>query len=359
MRRLFLAFGIAILLIIATPSHAQQSSDEDRGAYLAVIAGCQQCHSPDNGAPFSGRIIERNAQRFYAPNLTPSTSGLGSWTDDQIRDAITRGMTPSGRQMVPVMPYLYYNSLADSDVAALVAYLKELPLEENSAQPTDAHSDVPLPPIPGARAGIILPDPADRVATGEYLVQAVLACGACHTPLNSDGTPDTTRDLTGGQRFEGEWGIVYSGNLTPDRTSGILPAQEDAVILAITSGQSPDHRPIYAMPWQAYSHMDGSDVQNVVDYLYSLDPVTSDIPVNELKPGYDEFAPSEHPDADLFSVVITIVMLVGLVFLVVFVVIRQYRQAQTMRQTDWVAQFSDGDSEEHTEAPQSEPSPRK
>jgi mono/diheme cytochrome c family protein len=336
---------LVVVLAANTPSISSPTLQDDRGRYLAVIAGCQDCHSPPDGSLFAGSIIERNGQSYYAPNLTSSSDGLGEWTDDQIRMAITTGVTPQGRQLAPVMPYLYYNSMADDDVTALILYLRQLQPVASPDRPILTHGDVSLPPVPLARSGIQLPDLNDRTATGKYLVEAVLACGACHTSVNPHGTPDWAGDLVGGQRFEGEWGVVYAGNLTPDRTTGLLPSQEEAIILAITAGRHSDRRPVYAMPWQAYSRMDGQDVQSVVDYLYSLTPITADVPRSQLNDGYEQYPDTEGVASDIVSSVTVILIILSLVGLVIYVAFQQYQRAQLARDTDWVAHFSEPLSE--------------
>ncbi|SNT27097.1 c-type cytochrome [Tropicimonas sediminicola] len=111
-----------------------------RGGYLARIMDCAGCHMPRgaDGAPvmdagLSGGNIGFEIPGlgiFWPPNLTPSTSGLGDWTDTQIADAIRTGQRPDGRLLAPAMPWPAYAELSDEDVAALVAYLRSLPPTE-------------------------------------------------------------------------------------------------------------------------------------------------------------------------------------------------------------------------------------
>jgi hypothetical protein len=64
---------------------------------------------------------------FWAPNLTPSETGLGNWTDEEIATAITGGLRPDRRILAPAMPWPAYAALSEADVAALVSYLRSLP----------------------------------------------------------------------------------------------------------------------------------------------------------------------------------------------------------------------------------------
>ena len=63
----------------------------------------------------------------YSTNITPDKeTGLGGWTDQQIIDAIIKGMRKDGSRLLPVMPYEKYSGMAQEDLKALVAYLRTL-----------------------------------------------------------------------------------------------------------------------------------------------------------------------------------------------------------------------------------------
>jgi hypothetical protein len=54
-------------------------------------------------------------------------AGLGRWTDDEIKRAITQGISRDGRKLLPFMPYPLYAKVAPSDLDAVVAYLRTIP----------------------------------------------------------------------------------------------------------------------------------------------------------------------------------------------------------------------------------------
>ena len=54
-------------------------------------------------------------------------AGLGAWTDDEIKKAITTGISRNGRVLLPFMPYGLYARMESSDLDAIVAYLRSLP----------------------------------------------------------------------------------------------------------------------------------------------------------------------------------------------------------------------------------------
>lgn len=144
-----------------------------RGAYLVAIAGCTDCHTPGHflGKPDMARFLGGSdvgfampgAGIFFGPNLTPDReTGLGSWTDQQIVTAMTKGVRPDGRALVPAMPFAALSRLTESDALAIVAYLKSLPAVRNrvagpigpdqkatgfvlSVMPADAYNALPRP----------------------------------------------------------------------------------------------------------------------------------------------------------------------------------------------------------------------
>jgi mono/diheme cytochrome c family protein len=104
------------------------------GAYLAGPLGhCIECHStpdakgvPDfvnktggGGMPFNGPW-----GISYAANITPT--GIGKWSNAQIRTAIAKGVRPDGVKLKPPMAFHYYKGINRADLDALVAYLRTL-----------------------------------------------------------------------------------------------------------------------------------------------------------------------------------------------------------------------------------------
>jgi mono/diheme cytochrome c family protein len=118
----------------------QNVLDPDRGdmlvygRYLAETIGhCFQCHTPRiNGQPDQARLgaggntyTARGGGTIMAPNITPTR--LGSWSDDQIKSAITKGVRADGGQMASVMDYDLYARMTESDLSAMIAYLRKIP----------------------------------------------------------------------------------------------------------------------------------------------------------------------------------------------------------------------------------------
>ena len=99
----------------------------------AQLGHCMECHTPRDG---DGRqLTERYGAGGLAlqgvfgavasPNITPDAgSGIGRWTDDQLKMALTTGLRPNGSQIVSPMPWRYLATMKSGD--ALVAYLRTL-----------------------------------------------------------------------------------------------------------------------------------------------------------------------------------------------------------------------------------------
>jgi hypothetical protein len=64
-------------------------------------------------------------------NITSSkTAGLGDWSDDEIKRAITKGLRKDGSPLKPPMGFGFYANLAEPDLDALVAYLRTVPAKD-------------------------------------------------------------------------------------------------------------------------------------------------------------------------------------------------------------------------------------
>jgi mono/diheme cytochrome c family protein len=115
-----------------------------RGAYLVTIGHCMECHAAwTNGVPdyqhglgkggrqFGPVLVQgfaKDWQHSVAANITSHpTSGIGSWTDQEIKRAITKGIARDGRTLQPPMPFSWYAGLNPSDLTAIVALLRTLP----------------------------------------------------------------------------------------------------------------------------------------------------------------------------------------------------------------------------------------
>ncbi len=130
----------AATLLCSTIAWAE--SPVERGKYLVTLAGCTDCHTPGHllGKPDMTRYLGGSdvgffvpgMGTFYGPNLTSDkATGLGGWTDAQVIHVLKTGERPDGRVLAPPMPWRAIGQLTDSDLTALVAYLRAIPVVEH------------------------------------------------------------------------------------------------------------------------------------------------------------------------------------------------------------------------------------
>jgi mono/diheme cytochrome c family protein len=146
--------AIASAISFLPKAHAE--TPIERGHYLVVIAGCNDCHTPGFflGKPDPNKYLGGSDVGFEIPglgvfngrNITPDKeTGIGAWTDEQVAAAITTGRRPDGRQLAPIMNYPAFVNMTKDDVKAVVAYLRSIPA---------VHNTVPGPYKPGEKVTI-------------------------------------------------------------------------------------------------------------------------------------------------------------------------------------------------------------
>jgi mono/diheme cytochrome c family protein len=350
-------FSLLLLLAIATSVSASPSYQDEQlqhGKYIASIAGCPVCHTPykaeyqdptklsleqiqvlafnesqaldQTKLLAGGRVFPLGPiGNLLTRNLTPDKdTGLGSWTDEQVKLAVKTGVDNNGEVLFPVMPYHVYNGMADADVNAVVAYLRSVNAVKNEI-PKRTISTEGMPSLP-YKTGIVAPDASDKAARGAYLVNSVMGCTDCHTPVDAaTGAPEMDKYLAGRQPYEGPWGIVYGGNITPDNKTGLGAWTDDEVKRALLTGVRKDGRRLILMPWFVYSNLTAEDADAVVYYLKNVLPaVNNEVPVASLNKGFEQMAP-EGPNqvaagSAAMSPIILVVVGIGVILLVSLVV---------------------------------------
>ncbi len=232
------------------------SASVARGAHLAGIYGCMDCH----GADLSGRVMVDEAPfRVVASNLTPAGVG-GAYTATDWDRAIRHGVRPDGTALF-IMPSSAYHAISDAEAAALIAYLRALPAVESdlpatewrlpgrllAAGPIDLAAGVHPEPTPATS-----PAPDSTVEYGGYV--ANMMCAHCHGA-----------DLRGGQDAD------PNAPFAPDlRAAGAWPAEQFHRVL--TTGITPDGRQMNPeqMPWTATARMTPAEREGIRRYLASL-----------------------------------------------------------------------------------------
>lgn len=129
---------------VAPPPSAQQDAVA-RGAYVAKMASCIECHTPqtpkgpDKSKLFAGGYkFSDEGHSFWMPNLTSDKeTGLGKWSDAQIEAAVRYGQCPDGGRLSPVMPWTAYNGMSQEDMSSLIAFLRTLPPIKSDPAPAN------------------------------------------------------------------------------------------------------------------------------------------------------------------------------------------------------------------------------
>jgi len=109
------------------------STPEKRGKYLVTIAGCADCHTPQDahGQPLAGMdfagglILDGPWGRVASANITPDPSGIPYYDLAMFTKTIRTG-SAEARQINQIMPWNIYRGMSDEDLAAVFAYIKTL-----------------------------------------------------------------------------------------------------------------------------------------------------------------------------------------------------------------------------------------
>ncbi len=245
----------------------------ERGRYLYLSRGCTECHGT-NGA---GRVFVDDARmglRLGGPNITPGTgSVVANYGPEDWERTLRHGIKPNGRAAM-IMPAEDYNRLTDDDLAALVAYVRQLPparggkavlelppllmamygynLVQDSAEKID-HSLKPSPPVAEGRS----------VEHGRYVGQMCLGCHGAR--LSGGKIPGAPPD----------W--PAAANLTPGE-GGVMARYADAQAFKamLRSGERPDGAAVSpVMPFAALREISDLDAEALYLYLKSLPPLAA------------------------------------------------------------------------------------
>jgi mono/diheme cytochrome c family protein len=120
-----------------------------RGAYLAEMGTCTDCHTPLNPKfqPIAGMemaggnaIMDESGRRLAnSANLTPDASGIGYYDEALFIQTMRTGAVRA-RQLNGVMPWWIFRNMTDDDLKAVFAYLRSLKpvhhLVDNTEPPT-------------------------------------------------------------------------------------------------------------------------------------------------------------------------------------------------------------------------------
>ncbi len=179
-------------------SAARAETPLERGSYLVnAVMACDGCHTPRQGPAF---VMERRfsggSQTWDTPaytvkgsNITPDRdTGLGAWSEADLKRALIDGVRPSGVPIAPQMPFAFYKILTSRDLDAVAAYIRSVQPVRNEVQAPSYKAAMKFELIPGAEKPIAEDDLRDPVKRGFYLA-TIAHCMECHARR-----PDGVRD---------------------------------------------------------------------------------------------------------------------------------------------------------------------
>ena len=218
------------------------------------------------------QIWDEQTFKVRGANITPDAeTGIGKWSNADIKRALLAGIRPNGTQIAPIMPYGFYKVLTASDIDAIVAYLKSVPAVRNAVEPpvykTAMHVDMP----PGADRAMSEADMSDEIIRGFYLA-TIGHCMECHTPVARDRL-EFSKLGGGGHIFKGPFGVSVSRNITSHRTKGLGAWTNSEIKAAITQGLHRDGSKLKPpMAFALYARMTEQDLNALVAYLRTVPP---------------------------------------------------------------------------------------
>lgn len=274
---------VFIPILALTTSAAAQSSLQ-RGDYLVnAVMACDGCHTPRDS---SGFVMEKRfsggSQTWDVPeytvkgsNITPDPdTGIGRWSESDIKISLTEGLRPYGMPLAPQMPFAFYKIMTPGDLEAVVTYLRSIPAVRNAVQPPVYRATPKLEVIPGADKPIDESALRDPIRRGFYL--ATLAhCMECHS-RRPDGQQDFSNWFgKGGHEMTGPWGKAVVPNITSHATKGIGSWSDAEIKRSLTHGVARDGRPFkLPMARQIYfSKIDQTDIDAMVAWLRTVPPL--------------------------------------------------------------------------------------
>ncbi len=271
----------ALLAGVSVAGAATAETPLERGAYLVNgPMACGNCHTPKgpdgpvSGMELGGGFVIRTPDfNAHVPNISPG-SRVAEWSDEGLGRAIREGIRPDGTVIRPPMAIELYRHLSDTDLSAVVAYLRSLPPVVQTV-PESTYNG-PVPESYGPPVGSV-PDLPQEVSVeyGQYLV-TIAHCMECHTPLGPKGHLYESDLGRGGREFEGPWGMSFSSNLTSS-SDGLADYSDEELSAMITHGKKPDGSDMKPpMPYGYLANTTSDDLAAIILYLRTVPPLSDE-----------------------------------------------------------------------------------
>ena len=287
-------FLLSSLLLVSARANAQSNNKEliAKGQYIFAVAGGCACHTePKKEANVGARPFPIPFGKVYSTNITQDKeTGLGAWTDQQIQDAIVKGVRRDGSKLLPVMPFEKYSGMAQEDLKALIAYLRTLKAVKKATP--ELQTWAPFARSIGTRLYLMVfgrfsappaQAPKSGIERGRYLVEHVAICGDCHTPRNFIGAPKRSLYMAGMTEKDSPLNEGVP-NITPDKETGISDWKREDIVELLKSGIKPDLDNVQGLMYEViqgvghgYKDMTKEDALAIADYIKSIPAIKNKV----------------------------------------------------------------------------------
>ena len=267
-----------------TPVSAAFSEAQlQRGAQLAAMGNCVSCHTAEQGMPLAGgKAFVTPYGTVYSSNLSPDIdSGIGAWSYQAFARAMREGVSRDGHALYPVFPFTSFARMGDEDMTALYAWLMtQTPVAQTTPAP-DMLMGLNMRPLLSVWNALFHNDKAERYDStqtlqwnrGEYLVNGVAHCGACHTPRNLMGAEQKSTAYMQGAWVDGWQAPALTGlNHSP------MPWREQDFFNYLRKGHTGFHGTASGPMAQVVRNLQAipdEDIHAMAVYLSSLNPNAS------------------------------------------------------------------------------------
>jgi mono/diheme cytochrome c family protein len=253
-------------IAVAAVPFASDAASIERGRYLFLSRGCAECHGNDGAGHV---VVDEDGMYIRSPNITsaPESAAARYAPADWVR-TIRHGVNPDGHALM-IMPSEEYARFVDADVAAVVAYVRQLP----PASGAKAEIRLPLPVKALYAAGVVrdasekidhaLPpgQPVPEGVTAAHGAYVANACIGCHGAK-----------LAGGKIPGAPPAWPPAAKLTPGAGSALdrYPTAEQFAAM-LKSGKRPDGSSVSeVMPFSTLRELNDIDVRALYLHLRGL-----------------------------------------------------------------------------------------
>ena len=273
----------AALPRVTTVSTSFSAEQLARGAQLAALGNCISCHTADQGQPMAGgKPFETPYGTVYSTNLTPDVAtGMGTWSYEAFARAMREGISRDGHALYPVFPFTSFARMGDEDMTALYAWLMTQTPVNHAPPEADMMWGLNMRPLLPMWKALFHQDKQLRYDSsqtpqwnrGEYLVNGVAHCGACHTPRNAMGAEQKqTAYLQGGWVHGWQAPALTRFNHSP------MPWREQDFFNYLRQGHTGFHGTAGGPMAQVVRNLQtvaNEDIRAMAVYLASLNPLSS------------------------------------------------------------------------------------